>query len=784
MKLSVNWLKEYVDTRLNAEKIADRLTMAGLEVDEVISGQSFTGVVVGHVLSVDKHPNADKLNVAQIDIAAYKLQIVCGAANLKVGQLVAVALVGAKLGDYEITKANLRGVDSYGMICSEKELGLGNDHDGIMVLGEGHQIGELFVSDKGTDNILDVSVLANRPDCMSVIGLAREVAVTTGSKSKIPAYAGMAKGDGPKVDFSVTVEDTKLCPRYMARFVTGIETRDSKLETPQWMQERLVSSGVRPISLLVDISNYVMLEYGQPLHFFDLGKLTDKKIVVRPAKAGETITTLDGTKRTLTKENLVIADSKKALALAGVMGGLDTEIDDHTTSILIEAAVFDKASIRRTSRALGLRSEAVARFEKGIPVALPEVALERAVQLLAELAHGQISETVIDIQDKKKPVEPVSFSVWKMNTFLGTSIPEDKAIGVLESLGFVVVKTDEGYDVTSPYWRIDVVQDVDLYEEVIRILGYEQVPYTLPLNVDSVPTANQYFGLASRLRARLSAIGFDEILTYSFIGASEMTAVGVDVTKSPKVQNPLVSDQQHLRSTLVPQMLGVIRDNQFNRDVLRFFEIGKSFEITTAGKLPTETNWLVLGMTTDYYDAKGAVLNLLVSLGLEEGDIVTKSTTRTFIKRGKGADFFVHGKKLCSLGEIREEVREKFDIKRAVVVAELNIDSLLELRIPEVKFVQFSRYQQVTRDVSSVFPGTLSAADISKKLSRADKLITKAEITDIYSGKNLEPGTRSITIRLYIQSADHTLTDAEVDETMKSVHNRLTELGGKLRSGN
>lgn len=800
MKLPINWLKSFVDTKLSAAEIADKLTMAGLEVEEILGGSSFSGVVVGHVLSVDNHPNADKLHVARVKVSSSVipekagtqegmdslaatrnddgiLQIVCGAPNLEKGQNVPVALVGARLDGYEISKATLRGVDSYGMICSERELGISENHDGIMVLPADLEPGTDVSTILGGEQILDVKVLANRPDCMSVIGLANEVAVVTDSHINIPAIKFTEANE--KIDFTVKVEDDKLCPRYVARFVTGLV----QAETPAWMRERLIVCGVRPISLMVDISNYVMLEYGQPLHFFDLDKLKDKTIIVRPAKDKEEIVTLDGVSRKLTKDNLVIANSKQAVAVAGVMGGSETEIDENTKSILIEAAVFDKASIRRTSRALGLRSEAVARFEKGISLMLPEVAINRAAELLAELGKGCVSKTVIDIYKKAEKSKVISISMAKLNSFLGTEITENEAETVLTALGFKLEKKNGTYSVIAPFWRTDIAEEVDIYEEVIRIIGYDRVPYTLPFCVGAVPETNQYVKYAAKSRDRLSSIGFDEILTYSFIGVKELAAVGVSTTAAPEVQNPLVSDQQYLRPTLVPKMLEAIRDNQFNREILRFFEIGKSFEKLGEGKLPKETNWLTLGLTTDYYDAKGAVCNLLAGFGILEDEIVIKQTTADFLKKGIGADLFVQGKKIASLGEIRKAVREKFDIKRSVVVALINIDTLLELNLPEVKFAKFSKYQQVVRDLSAVFDREITVAKIRQKLALASKLVTKIEIIDIYQDKKLNQNERSITIRFYFQSEDSTLTENEVDEALKVVNNKIIELGGKLRGG-
>jgi len=777
MKLPISWLKEYVDTDLSAEIIAEQLTMAGLEVEEILGGHDFTGVVVGLVLSVEDHPNADKLHVAKIDTGSEELQIVCGAGNLRAGQKVPVALIGAKLGDFEIGKAKLRGIESSGMICSERELGISDEHEGIMVLASDTKIGSDVSNLLGQEKVLDVKVLANRPDCMSMIGLANEVAVTSQAKLQLPQIK-LSEVNG-KIDFTVKVEDANLCPRYMARFVTNLKAAES----PEWMKARLIACGVRPTSLFVDISNYVMLEFGQPLHFFDLDKLQDKTIIVRSAKKGEKIATLDGVERQLSSDNLVISDNHLPIALAGVMGGADTEIDNHTTSILIEAAIFDKASIRRTSRSLGLRSEAVARFEKGIAQMLPEVAINRAAQLLQELGHGEVSKQVIDTQKSAPKPKSIIFDNTKMNAFLGTNIPENDSVRVLTSLGFSVTGKKNVYDVVTPYWRTDIQEAVDVYEEVIRIVGYDIIPYTLPHHVDSVPEPNEYYQMASRIRERLASIGFTEILTYSFIGAKELGAVSIDARIAPKVQNPLVSDQEYLRPTLAPKMLEAICDNQYHADRLCLFEIGRSFESTARGELPKETNWLTLGLNTDYFDAKGTVYNLLTSFHINEGDIVLKRTATSFLKQGIGADLFVHGKKLVTIGEVQESVKTSFDIRKNVAIAQINLDVLLALNLPEVKFVPFSKYQMVTRDTSVIFESDITIAEILQKLTRVSKLVQKMKVIDIYVGKGLTSGQRSITLRFFIQSEEHTLTDTEVDEVMSVIYEKITEIGGRTRVG-
>lgn len=789
MKLPISWLKSFVATKFSAEEIADKLTMAGLEVEEIVGGSDFSGVVVGHVLSVEDHPNADKLHIASVDIGSEKLQIVCGAPNLEKGQKVAVALVGAKLGKDEIGKATLRGVDSCGMLCSERELGISDEHAGILVLSEKAKPGDDVSLYLGVEKVLDVKVLANRPDCMSIIGLANEVSAVTGAKNDIPPIKLSEKGESEK--FTIKVEDARLCPRYMARIVKNVKPNTS----PDWMKERLIACCVRPISLLVDISNYVMLEYGQPLHFFDLDKLTDRTIIVRKAEAGESITTLDGISRKLTKDSLVIAGTKGPIALAGVMGGENTEIDEHTKNILIEAAVFDKASIRKTSRALGLRSEAVARFEKGIAVMLPEVAINRAAELLAVLAAGEVTKTKIDVHSRLSFTNKIDFSVEKMNKFLGTKISEKQAEEVLSSLGFVLEKKAGKLVVVTPFWRTDVLTDVDVYEEVVRIIGYDVVPYTLPSDVGVIPMENKLWSLISAVKRKLADIGFMEIMTYSFVGEKEMKAVGADAKVAPEVQNPLVKDQQYLRPTLVPRMLESLRDNQFNEENLYFYEVGKAFEKTSEGKLPTETTILAMGIlggsswpivykkAIGYYDLKGAVISLLVTLGVSKDEIVVKPSEVSYTKKGISADLYAYGKRVASIGEVREEVRERFGIKRLATVATVNLDVIASACEIEKKFTEFSKYQSVVRDISAVFPLEVSVADIRQKLARASKLIIKVQPIDIFEGKNLPLGERSITFRVVIQSNDHTLTDVEVGEVIKSCTMKITELRGKLRSG-
>ncbi len=798
MKLPYSWLKEYVNTKFSAEDIAEKLTMAGLEVEEVISGMNCSGVIVGKVISLEKHPNADKLRVAMVDVGPEVLQIVCGAANLEKGQIVPVAVVGAKLADFEIGKATLRGVDSYGMICSEKELGPGDDHSGILVLTKAHKIGEVFVSDKGSDQVIDVNILANRPDCMSIIGLAREVSAITGEKLSLrdPKFSD-TKSPSP---VRVTVSDSNLCPRYLSRVISGVNLS----ETPTWMAQRLLASGIRSIDLLVDISNYVMLEYGQPLHFFDLDKLADKVINVRPAKSGETIRTLDGNLRKLTPDNLVIANSQYPIAIAGVMGGEETEISKTTKNIFIEAAVFDKASIRRTSRTLGLRSEAVARYEKGLGLATPEQAIDRAAELLVELAGGTIASKREDTHAGNLKHKTVSLNPSKLNAFLGSNFSDALIRKTLTSLGFSVnIRTKYHFEIEAPFWRVDIDEAVDLYEEVARIVGFDQILSTLPYDVHTVSVPNQYFDFSRKLRHELAAIGLSEIMTYSFASDKELVVTGADPKEAFEVANPLVKEQKYMRVSLIPKLLESLASNQYLADNVSFFEFGKTFhrlpsvipaKTRIQGKpqsLPLEKSLLSIGIIggktwpisypegSEYYQVKGALEHLFSFISVDKVEFVAKESS--LYEGGRSAEILVGKEVLGEIGEIRSVVSRTVGLKKPVAVAILDLDVLMTLLPLEKVSSQISKYQHSQRDISFVIPSTVSIMQILDTLQGVDGLISSVEICDIYQGRSLDQGQKSVTVRLTIVSHDRTLTEDEVEKVVVICQNKVKKLGGIVR---
>jgi phenylalanyl-tRNA synthetase beta subunit len=933
MKLPYSWIKELVKTAWSAERIADKLTMIGLEVESVEGGVSFDKVVIGEVLEVKPHPNADKLHIAKVNVGIKDpLEIVCGANNLSVGIKVPVVLIGGHIAGLEIKKANLRGVESRGMIASEKELGLGEDHTGIMILDKNAKIGKDFASYVSKDRVIDVNIPANRSDCMGVLGLAREVAAGLNGKLCEPGVEIKENQKEKSEDLiDIKVLNPELCPRYIGRVVRNVNVGSS----PEWLVQRLLASGVRPISNIVDISNYVMLETGQPLHFFDLAKLGKDKskisVIVRRARKGEKAVTLDGVKRELDEDTLVITDPKGVIAIAGIMGGANSEVDEKTKDILIEAAVFDRETIRKGSRKLGLHSEAVARFEKGVSLALPEMAADRAAQLLAEVAGGKAASGRVDRLSKWIWIQHLGLSTSKIKKFLGAEIGEKEMIDILDRLGFVAekfdivkeakkhpgkpylyganfkqngtdvfdcsyltdyiyslidvqightslaqihhgwevniknlkpgdllfykghmgnsvkgeyfihdkegnrgkVKTDkypngvghngiyighnqviqasayeyksrkwaekdkkdqkveivplesftknpeflgarryvENLDglvaVTVPWWREDVRTEADLYEEIARIWGYDKIPSTLPDMRDLLPRENKIYGFENRLRSLLADIGLTEILTYPFTSGKELQAIGEDIDKAPRIANPLVREQELLRTSLIPSMLKALKDNQFNQEIIRFFEIGRAFRLTKKGQLLEETKYLCVGIKNDtgkkesFYLAKGVMDRIRAEFKVSEKELLTVS----------------------HIDIIADGVAGKFGLKKKVAILTFELESLQKLSEKKMTFSQISKFPSVNRDISVLFDSKITVRSILDAISKIDPLIKKVEVTDVYEGKPLGVDKKSISFRLFLWSYERTLTDNEIEKIVSRCQNKIKELGGEIRSG-
>jgi len=818
MKVSLKWLRDYIDITLQPKELADRLTMAGLEVKAIQTiGDIWDKMVIGEVIAVNPHPNADRLQLATVDLGTEQITVVCGAPNIRVGQRVPFAHVGARLingytGEAMTLKpAKIRGVVSAGMVCSEKELGISENHEDILVLPPDAPTG-IALSDYLGDVILDLDITPNRPDCLSVIGIAREIAALTGKPLHLPEIHYNELEDSIESFASADIVEPNLCPRYCASLITGIKIGRS----PSWLQHRLNSYGMRPINNVVDITNYVMLEYGQPLHAFDYRKLKGGQIIVRRAGSGEAITSLDGIKRTLNSDILVIADKEEAVAIAGIMGGLDSEVSDKTDTILLESANFDQAAIHRGCGYLQLQSEASIRFDKGLNSELPLLPLKRATQLILELTGGRAAKGVIDVYPGKSAPKPISLTAREVERISGLKVNIDEIIKVLKALGFECQESNSGLhiSVSRPYWRSDIKCSADLVEEVVRIVGYEKIPITrlsspLPPQKSKLSPAVRQSEFKNKLRNILAGFGFQEILTYSLVGLKKLQNLSPNLklkTVPLKVANPMTREQEYLRITLRAGLLSALAHNQkFESAGIRLFEIGKIFlpqhpptiaseaeQSQVERKLPeekemlcavlsgprTELSWHTDKEILDFFDAKGVVENILNQLGLKVSFDISDDET---LFPGRGANIIVEDDKVGVVGEIHPKVGQAFELSGTAYLVEIDLEKVLT-KVTEIKQCQpIPRFPSVTRDIALVVDEQVNYGRVEEIIQRFP-LVTKVTLFDLYRGKQIPKDKKSFAIRIIYQSPKHTLTDEEVDQTQEQMLDRLhKELGATLR---
>ncbi len=801
MKVPIKWLQEYVDIALSPADLGNKLTMAGSEVKGIqVIGGNWGNIVVGQIVAVDPHPDADRLRLPTIDLGTEQITVVCGAPNLNVGDKIAFAHVGAQLIDghtgqvLSLKPARIRGVDSSGMVCSEKELGISDSHEGIMVLPAEAPTGAPLADYLG-DTILDLDVTPNRPDCLSVIGIAREVAALTGQKQPLPEVVYEEKGAPIEGQISVEIIDLDLCSRYCASLITGIKIGES----PNWMQQRLLSCGMRPINNIVDITNYVMLEHGQPLHAFDYEKIRGKKIIVRRATANETIVSLDGMERALSDDMLVIADEERAVAIAGVMGGADSEVTEQTTSILLEAASFNPASIHNTSRVLSLVSEASMRFERGIRPELTLPALKRATQLIAQSAGGEAAKGIVDDYPGKMEQEPVLLSTDRVNRLLGVEFSFDRIINTLTSLGFDCKPTDSASQirVAAPYWRSDIRQEVDLIEEVARIIGYDKIPTTMlsqPLpREDRAPIIS----LKQEVRRGLTGYGFQEVITYSLTGLKMLNKLLPEphpLEPMPiRVANPMTADQEYLRPDLRANLLAVLVANRRHEDGgIRLFELGRVYQ-SRPKDLPAEPEvlcgilngpglekwWQGGDELFDFFDAKGVVGGLFGQL---DAAVTFEESSDEGLCPGRRADIVTGGTKIGVVGELHPRVSEAFEISGAVYLFEIDLTALLPFTTGHKMFQPIPRFPAVVRDVALVVDVGVTHRKI-KDIIESFSPVAQLALFDVYSGEQVPPGKKSLAYRIVFQSPTHTLTDEEVNKVQQKILSKLSsELGAALRT--
>jgi len=796
MLVSLRWLQDYIDIDESPDELAQLLTMAGLEVDSVEeTSPGFSGVVVSKVLSVTPHPNSDKLSLCQVTTGEETLPIVCGAPNVSEGILVPLATVGAEIpGGYTIKRSKLRGEPSEGMLCSEEELGIGDDASGIMILPDTLTLGEDLASALNLKDVtIELSITPNRADCLSIIGIAREIAALTGKKLRYPEIAFAETDEDVRAVTSVEILDPHLCPRYTARVIKNVTVKPS----PSWMRLRLEAVGLRAINNIVDVTNFVMIEFGQPLHAFDFRYLEGGRIRVRGADEGEEFISLDEKTRILNSNTLMICDGVKPVAVAGIMGGLNSEVVDDTDTVLLESAYFNPSSIRKSSRSLGMGTDAAFRFERGIDPEGVLRASERAVQLIADLSGGTVCRGVIDqYPEKIRPVKDVPLRVKKVEEIIGIPVGSEKIVQILESLEMTVKEDGEGkYLITPATFRVDIEREVDLIEEIARVVGYDHIPITLPAVSGGAEIRNEKTTLESKVRQILNGSGYTEIINYSFTTPESVNILGLEDNDEGRrfvvLRDPLSEDMSVMRTGLVFGLLEVMRKNvNVGNPDLRLFEIGKIFIGNEVGELPDERECLgglVAGLRyeeawhtgeeqADFYDLKGCLENLFTELKMYS--ISYDSDCKIpFLHPERSAMIKVDNKTIGFIGEIHPQVREKMDLKDRAVVFEMDFTALVESFPRSMQYTEIPRYPSTSRDVAFLVDEKItSGAMVSIALDAKEELLENVSIFDVYTGEGISAGMKSLAIRFTYRASLKTLTDSEVNE----VHSRIVEKIVKL----
>lgn len=790
MNVSMKWLSDYVSLENTSPKeFSDAMTMSGSKVEGYeVEGAALSGILVGRVRSIEKHPDADSLFVCKLDMGAGStLQIITAATNVVAGALVPVATHGAVLADGKVIKSGkLRGLLSEGMLCSLEELGLtvGDfpyaEEDGIFLIEEPCAPGDDIRNAIGlNDTVVEFEITSNRPDCLSMIGLAREASATFGVPLNLPEVEVKATQGSIRDYLSVTVENTQLCPRYLAMMVRDVKVAPS----PRWLRERLRACGVRPINNIVDITNFVMLEYGQPMHAFDYRHVKGGKIIVRNAGEGESITTLDGVARPLSPEMLVIADGEAPSAIAGVMGGEYSSIEDDTSIVVFESANFERVSIRTTSRKLGLRTESSSRYEKGMDPAKCAIAALRACQLVEMLGAGTVVGGVIDVDHSQKPLTEIALCPDWINGLLGVPIPEAKMVEMLTPLGFVC----ENGVVTIPTWRADVENKADLAEEVARLYGYDNIPSSVVTGAAQAQLT-PYQKLSNQVTELLLAQGFYEIITYSFISPKYYDKINLPASSllrnSVAIRNPLGEETSILRSTTLPSMLEVLARNYRGRsESAQLFELAT--EYTPSGSVqPFEKQQITLGMYGegfDFYTLKGVVETLLQRLRVKDWDIDAASDDTAF-HPGRCAVLTVGGKRAGIFGEAHPSVLANYDIGTRAYLAKLDMELLFEHREEAVLYRPMPKYPAVSRAIAVVCEDAMASKQVRDAIcTAAGKLLESVSLFDLYRGAQIPADKKSLAYDLVLRSHDRTLTDEEIERVMKKIIKALNQLGAGIR---
>ena len=814
MKASLQWMNEYVPLDLNrpAQELADELTQAGIPVEEVLSmDPGLKKIYTGKIVEITKHPDADKLQVCQVQCLSEEgeeitKQIVTAATNVAVGQIVPVAYHKSRLADgTEIKKGKLRGVVSEGMFCSVAEFGISSDlvrpeeAQGIYIFPEGTPIGldikEALMLD---DTVYEFELTANRADCFSMVGLSREFGIMTNQKALFPVIMVNENGEFIEGKASVIIEANDLCTRFTSRLVTNVIIEPS----PLWMQNRLRNSGIRPINNVVDVTNYVMLELGQPMHAYDYDCVADHTLIARRAKAGETLTTLDGNERELNESMLIIADTKGPIGVAGVMGGLTSEVTDKTTNVLFEAAVFNGPSIRRTSKALGMRSEASGRFERGVNHKYTAYAIDRAAQLLQQICPScKVSVGVIDVYPEPVEQRTVTFTAEQINDYLGTSIEKDRMVDILTKLEFGITESGDTIEALVPTWRDDVTGMPDIAEEVARIVSYDNIAPTIPVAVLSSGGMTPKKALTKEVTHYLAHAGLSQIITFSFMHkdglANMMLPEGDSRYTAIPILNPISEEFPYMRTTLIPAVIEAAKRNiaQQNKD-LWLFETANVYEpkalpLTEVpherpmacglmmGKV-TEAAWNQAQRDTDFYDVKGVVDGLLAKLGLTEFDI--QPSTESYYHPGVSAHYTINGITIANYGELHPQAVKNFDLPGKVYMFEIDLEAVLSITVPPFRYQSFSKFPGTSRDLAIVAPVSVTSGDIVALIKEhGGEYLESVSIFDVYEGEHIEAGYRSLAYNLQFRSMEGTLNDEDIDGAIQAIIDALATKNCKLR---
>lgn len=791
MKVPYSWLQDYVDINVSPKELGDKLTLTGSQLEElIVQGDTIDKVVTGKITSIVKHPDAEKLSICQVNIGNEEIQIVTAATNMKEEDVVPVALHGSTLADgTKIKKGKLRGEVSNGMFCSEEELGIAGDEPvhGLMILPSDTELGVDIKEILGLNKaILDFEITSNRPDCLSIVGMARETAAALRTTYKMPNLEyKVSSSYNINDELKVEVKD-ELCSRFMARGIKNVKIKPS----PVWMQERLLEAGIRPIDNIVDITNFVMLEIGQPMHAYDKREITTNKIVVERAKADEKFTTLDEAERVLDDSMLCIKDSDTIIGLAGIMGGLNSEIKEDTTEVIFECANFDGTNIRVNSKKLNLRSEASSRFEKDIDPNLAEIAINRACALICELGAGDVMEGTIDIYNKKKEAGTVVVDSKWVNSFLGTDISKEEMKRCLDSVDLPTIIEGDNLVVTASTFRVDIAIREDIAEEIARIHGYDVIPTT----IFKVSTERE-----SKYRKRIlddkvvllaTGSGLNQAISYSFVSPKVFDKINVsadsELRNVVKIKNPLGEDYSVMRTTTLPSMMECLgRNYSRNNSYVRLFEIGKVYiPKEDENVLPTEKNVLTIGMygEYDYLDLKGAVENIVDGLGIKNSKYERESENLSY-HPGKTAKLVIGRTVAGVLGEVHPNVSENYLVDEPCFVAQLDLDVLYESANTEKKYRALPKFPAVTRDIALLVEDDILVQEIEETIKKAGgNLVEKVELFDIYKGKQIPEGKKSIAYAIAYRDENKTLTDKDVNKVHDKILRSLEyKLGAILR---